>query len=279
MKRVNFKTAIFAAIIILFFTSSEFDSIVVKNTSFKPGEFVGYDIYYNWGFIWIHAGNVNFSVGEVYYKKKPSYRFYVAGNSLNTFDRFYHIRDTLMSIADKETLLPYYYKRATHEDSYWAQDEYFFFNTTARRTSLVADCRRRKGVRTVDTLTFNGNVTDLVTVFYRVRNINFDQMKVNQKYTFSIVFDNDKKPFNLNFRYLGKGDVKLKNGKKYHCIMLRPLLIKGNVFKDEDGMTIWLSDDRNRIPVMIESKIRVGSVKAMLTNAANTLYPLNVISK
>ena len=109
--------------------------------------------------------------------------------------------------------------------------------------------------------------------------MDFDQMKVNEKHSFSLVFDNDKKPFNLNFKYLGKGEKELKDGKKYRCIMLRPLLIKGNVFKDEEGMTIWLSDDRNRIPIMIESKIRVGSIKVMLNTAANMLYPLNVVTK
>jgi len=278
MNAVNIKIGIIVAVVILFFTSGEVDSVVVKNNAFRSGEFVNYNVYYNWGFIWINAGSVNFSVGEVYYKKKPAYRFNVAGSSLHTFDKFYHVRDSFMSIADKESLLPYYYKRVTHEDSYWAQDEYFF-TATGRKTALVADCRRRKGVRTVDTLSFNNNVNDLITLIYRVRNMDFDQMKVNEKHSFSLVFDNDKKPFNLNFKYLGKGEKELKDGKKYRCIMLRPLLIKGNVFKDEEGMTIWLSDDRNRIPIMIESKIRVGSIKVMLNTAANMLYPLNVVTK
>ncbi|MDR1678772.1 MAG: DUF3108 domain-containing protein [Prevotellaceae bacterium] len=248
----------------------------VRNTIFKGGESVSYDLFYNWGFIWIHAGFVNFSVHDMMYKGKPSYRFSATGNSLKSFDKFYKVRDTLYSVADKNTLLPYYYKRATHEDSYWAQDEYFF-TATGAKTTLITDCRRRKGYQAIDTLSFNSTVTDLVTVFYRVRNLNFNQMKIDEKHSFSIVYDDDKKPLDLHFKYIGKGEVELKNGKRYNCIKLRPLLVKGKVFKEEDGMTIYLSDDRNRIPIMIESKIRVGSIKAMLTKTEGTLYPFESI--
>lgn len=275
MKRNFLKLGLLATALILLLTSAGNDtSTTVKNAVFKPGEQVSYDIYYNWGFIWINAGDVNLSVGAVNYKQKPSYRFYIAGKTLSSFDHFYKVRDTLMSITDQETMLPYYFKRMTHEDSYWAQDEFHFLET-GPKTSLITDCRRRKGRRNVDTLSFDKQVTDLVTAFYRVRNLNFDNMPLNSKVPFSIVFDDDDKEFNLHFKYIGKGEIELKNGKKYRCHMLRPLLIKGQVFKEEDGMTIYLSDDGNKIPIMVESKIRVGSVKCMLNSAQNTKYPIS----
>jgi hypothetical protein len=274
MKKTFVKIGILAATLIVFLTSGDIDSSAIKNTAFKPGEFISYNIFYNLGFIWINAGDVNLSVGEVNYKKKPAYRFYIAGSTRSSFDHLYKVRDTLMSIADQGTLLPYYFKRMTHEDSYWAQDE-FFFTETGKKTSLITDCRRKHNNRNVDTLAFNKTVTDLITVLYRVRNIDYNKLQINQKQPFSIVFDDDDKEFNLNFKYVGKGEVELRNGKKYRCLKLQPLLIKGQVFKEENGMTIYLSDDQNRVPIMIESKIRVGSIKCMLTNAINTLYPLS----
>lgn len=274
MKKTAVKISILAATLLLLLTSGTNNKASIQNNVFKPGEFVSYDVYYNWGFIWINAGNVNFSVAAVNYKQKPSYRFYVAGKTHSSFDHLYKVRDTLMSIADQGTMLPYYYKRMTHEDSYWAQDE-FYFTETGQKTNLITDCRRRNGRRNVDTLSFNKTVTDLITAFYRVRNLNFDSMPLNSKHPFSIVYDDDDKEFNLHFKYIGKGEVELRNGKKYRCHKLRPLLIKGQVFKEEDGMTIYLSDDANRLPIMIESKIRVGTVKCMLTGAHNTMYPLS----
>lgn len=273
MKNKTVKLALLAITLIIVLTSGGSDTASVRNTVFKPGESVTYDIYYNWGFIWINAGDVNFSVGAVNYKQNPSYRFYVAGSSLKSFDKFYKIRDTLMSIADQETMLPYYYKRMTHEDSYWAQDEFHFIKT-GDKTSLITDCRRRKGRRNVDTLNFDKTVTDLITAFYRVRNLNFETMPINSKHPFSIVYDDDDKEFNLHFKYIGKGEVELHNGRKFRCHMLRPLLIKGKVFKEDDGMTVYLTDDGNKLPVMIEAKIRVGSVKCMLNGVNNNMYPL-----
>jgi hypothetical protein len=41
-------------------------------------------------------------------------------------------------------------------------------------------------------------------------------------------------------------------------------VIAGNVFKDDAKMTVWVSDDQNRIPVLIESPVSVGSVKMVL---------------
>ncbi len=272
--KTHIKTLLLISISLLLLTSGNSNQVTVNNSTFKDGEAVGYDVYYNWGFIWIHAGNAKFSVREMTYKQKPAYLFHVAGNSLNTFDKFYHVRDTLFSIADKKTLLPMYYKRVTREDSYWAEDEYYF-TETGKKTTLITDCKRRKGRRNIDTLSFDKTVTDLITVFYRIRNIDYNKMKINEKHPFSIVYDDDDKEFNLYFKYVGKEEVELKNGKKYRCLKIQPLLIKGQVFKDEDGMTIYLSDDKNRIPIYIESKIRVGSIKVMLNLAHNTLYPID----
>jgi hypothetical protein len=57
--------------------------------------------------------------------------------------------------------------------------------------------------------------------------------------------------------------------------MLQPQLIKGNVFKDEDGMIVYISDDNARVPILIESQLKVGTVKAILNSIENPLYPLD----
>ncbi len=246
----------------------------MKNAVFQTGEVVNYDVYYNWGLIWMHAGKADFSVQEMMYKKTSAYHLKATGSSLKTFDSFFRVRDTLTSIVDKNTLLPLYAKRVAHEDKYWAQDE-FHFTGAGAQTTIIGEHRRKNNQYKKNTLTYQGTVTDMVTAFYRIRNLDIANMKENSTYSFSIVFDDDQKPFNLNFRYLGKEEIKLRNGKRYRCLKLRPLLMEGNVFKDKQGMTVWISDDENRIPVLIESSIRVGSVKVMLAGTKNLLYPLN----
>ena len=243
--------------------------------AFKVGEKISYDLYYNWGLIWIHAGNADFATYSTTYKNNPSYVFSVTGHSLHSFDKFYLVRDTFMTIVDKKTFLPHYHKRVVREDSYWAQDEYWFTKADSDKVSVVTDCHRRRGVRNIDTLSINKSVTDLITAIYKVRNTDFSKIKKNEKIPFSIIFDDDDKPYNLWLSYQGKEQITLRNKQKFNCIKLKPLVIKGDVFKEEDAMTIWITDDLNRVPVMIETKIRVGSLKVMLKRFTNPKYPMS----
>lgn len=240
----------------------------ISNVTFKGGERIRYDVYYNWGIIWLHAGNANFKVSEINYQNTPSYKFAVDGHSVKSFDSFFHVRDTMISIARQNDLLPYYHKRVSRENNYFAED-IFNFTETGKNTKVIRESKRKNNRHTIDTLSFDKTVTDVISVIYRLRNLNFDTMKVNHKHPFSVIVDNDMQESNLHVRYLGKEVVKLKNGKEFNCIKISPQLIKGNFFRGEEGMTIWISDDTNRIPIYIESKIRVGSVKLMLTDFEN----------
>jgi hypothetical protein len=51
---------------------------------------------------------------------------------------------------------------------------------------------------------------------------------------------------------------------KVRCIKLKPQVLTGNVFKDPYPVTLWVSDDKNKIPIMAESAIIVGKVKLEL---------------
>ena len=45
------------------------------------------------------------------------------------------------------------------------------------------------------------------------------------------------------------------------------MLVEGTIFKGGEDMTIWVTDDGNRVPIMVEAKILIGSVKAIITGA------------
>jgi hypothetical protein len=84
----------------------------------------------------------------------------------------------------------------------------------------------------------------------------------------------DQKIYNLKFKYLGKETIKTDVG-KVRCIKLRPQLVVDRVFKDEDDMTIWISDDANRIPVRVKTEIWVGALKVDLTSYSGLLNPFS----
>ncbi|MBO6005844.1 MAG: DUF3108 domain-containing protein [Paludibacteraceae bacterium] len=236
----------------------------MNNTTFKAGERITFDAYFNLGLIWVHAAKVTFTVQNTTFQKKEAYKLTAAGSTLNTFAKFYTVHDTLYSYAERSTLIPLYYKRIAHEDSYWAEDIFVFNKNTETETSVKTTCLRRKKEPNTKQLELKGVVTDLVTAIYRLRNFDFEHSQPVKYVPFNLVYDDDGKKFDLNVKYVGKEVVTLKNGDKYRCIKLKPKMIKGGIFKSEDAVTIWMTDDKNRIPVYIEAKIKVGALKAYL---------------
>ena len=72
----------------------------------------------------------------------------------------------------------------------------------------------------------------------------------------------------MNIKYLGKEKIKSKVG-WINCIKFRPMLAEGRVFKEQEDMTIWVSDDKNRVPVRVQTNILVGSIKMDLVSYEN----------
>ena len=72
----------------------------------------------------------------------------------------------------------------------------------------------------------------------------------------------------MNLKFIGREIVESKKG-KFRCLKLRPMLQEGRVFKDEEDMTIWISDDKNKIPVRVQTNILIGSIKMDLVDFSN----------
>jgi hypothetical protein len=84
----------------------------------------------------------------------------------------------------------------------------------------------------------------------------------------------DDEIYNMRVKYNGKGIVRTKYG-KINVIKLNPILPKNNMFDGEDAIRIWVSDDRNRVPIKIEVDFAVGGATMELKNYRNTKYQFN----
>ena len=51
---------------------------------------------------------------------------------------------------------------------------------------------------------------------------------------------------------------------KFICLKFQPQLVAGTIFKEDANMTIYVTDDKNKIPLVIESEVLVGSIKASI---------------
>lgn len=86
-----------------------------------------------------------------------------------------------------------------------------------------------------------------------------------------MLFDDDE-VFKFKLRFLGRENVKTDFG-TIRTLMFRPLVQDGRVFKEEESLTIWITDDQNKIPVKIKASLRVGALVAELNSFGELKYP------
>ena len=120
------------------------------------------------------------------------------------------------------------------------------------------------------------NTQDLLSAFYYARTLDLQNAKTGQEYVINTFFDREMYP--LKIKFLGKEIVKTKLG-RFSCLKFRPLVEEGRVFKEEEDMTIWISDDANKVPIRVKSNLLVGSINMDLVEYENLVGPLNEVKK
>ena len=237
------------------------------NHTFKLGEEVVYTIYYNWNFIWIPAGEVVFKVEE----EGDQWRFKARGYTYPSYEWFYRVNDHYESHVEKNGLRPVYFERDIEEGKFRFFNKLEFDQDAQKVTSYVGKNRNelRQEESFVDQCMY-----DVLSLVYKTRNINIDQYCEGEHIPIAMFIDHDQ--YDLSIRYDGRNRKKhIKGQGSFDVIQISPQLIVGNIFSEDEGMTIWVSDDANRLPLMIESAISVGSVKAVIKSWSGLKYPLS----
>ena len=248
----------------------------LKTPVFQVGETARFSLYFNWGFIWVHAGDIDFSIQTKKRNGEAVYSLKVVGYTIKSFEKMYQIKDTFETFVDTVHFLPVHYKEIKHEGSYYANNQYFF--DRKQDSTLVRMNFARKNRQWKDSIKIGNNVADLIATCYKVRNLNINKLMQNQTIPFPMLLDN--KVYDLGLKYKGKEIIKLRNGGKYNAHKFTPKLVTGDLFKKEEDMTIYVSDDENHVPLLIEAKITVGYIKAVLSEIKNTKTPMSsLISK
>ena len=118
-------------------------------------------------------------------------------------------------------------------------------------------------------------VQDLMSCFYYLRNFYpKNGVKINESFNINMFFDNENYVFKL--KYLGKEIINSKFG-KIKCMKFRPFVQSGRVFEEQESITLWVSDDNNRLPIRLQADILVGSIKADLENFKNLRHPFKIV--
>ena len=230
------------------------------NHAYQDGETIFYKVAYNWGFIWVNAGEAMFKVEKKKIDGNDAYHFLANGTSLKKWDWIYRVRDTYESFIDMDALRPLRFRRKTLEGKYSVNNAYEFDHEKGK---IYATTENSKKPVSVDTVNLPPCTFDVLSMIYEARNIDYQQYRKNDKIPITLIIDG--KIYDLHIRYLGKEILKTREKETYRCFKFKPLLVEGTLFSGGENMTVWVTDDQNRIPVLIEAKILVGSVKAYLS--------------
>lgn len=224
---------------------------------FRSGETVYYRAVYNWRFIWINAADVVFTVKDTIVDGIECYHFKSLGWSLKQYDWLYKVRDRFESIAKKDTLKPLWFLRDTYEGGYIAYNDYKFdYQNKKLIITSFTSARDKK----IENLPLKPSTFDVLTAIYYCRNINFGALTLDQRIPLRMAIDNEV--FDLYLRFLGRETITVHSGKTYNTFKFSAMLVQGTIFKGGEDLTVWVTDDKHHIPVLVEAKILIGSIKA-----------------
>lgn len=244
---------------LLFFPSL---SHAQSESTYQDGEWIKLRIHYGW----FNASYATMEVKEKMVGDTPVYHVKGHGKSTGLLHAFFKVDDTYESTIDKNTELPIQFKRDINEGGH-TKNKILWFNQRAQ-TAKLRDLKHN----TTEEYKTNPNVQDMISAFYFVRNRIDEELKEpGDEITIDMFFD--EKNYKFKTVYLGREVIKTKFG-KIETLKLRPYVQAGRVFKEQESLTVWISADRNKVPVKLSAKLAVGSLTASLEDFRGLKYPL-----
>lgn len=237
--------------------------VTAQELPYKSGEELSFLVYYDAPIIGkLYAGKAALELNKSDEKINGQSVFYAVGRgySIGTFDFFFKVRDRFESWFDTDSIRSYQFMRRTNEGGYVVDDDVRFDYEKGLAIS------RKKEIK------IGKSVQDLVSAFYFARNLDISKIPVGG--SFPINFYLDDSLYTSVIIYEGKEIVETRLG-KFRTMKFKPMVVEGEVFDNPYPMFLWVTDDKNRIPILVKSEVIVGSVKGELFKFKNLQYPLD----
>jgi len=237
-----------------------------EDSSFQTGEWFKFRMSYA---SWFKAGEATLQIKDADINGKQVYHVVGKGKTTGPTRWFFKVKDRYESYFDKEKTIPYKFIRDIDEGGHTKKIHIDFDqeNQKAHVNNL-----KHKTKKVVDT---KPNIQDMVSTFYYLRNsVDAENLKIGDEIQLDMFFDLENYGFKL--KYLGKEVIKTKFG-KVKTLKFRPYVMAGRVFKEEESLTLWVSNDKNKIPLRIKASLAVGSLRADLDAFKGLKHPFNII--
>ncbi len=259
MNRVN----LIIAIMIMMATTIQAQSPASSTKAYKTGEYMKYSL--NYGFI--TGGYVTFTVDEAYVDGIKTEHINLWGISAGIVEALFRIRDNYVSYVNPETNQPVKSIRDIREGKYKYYNEVTYDYTTLEEDSITIQSKKSGEVRVPK------DIQDILSAVYYGRNFYFnDNMQKGDIISFNSYFGDEIFP--LKIKFMGVETIKTAQG-KVECFLFHPVTEVGRAFKTEEDMKLWITRDKNRIPILAKMNLKVGSFTVELEEYKNLKHPFS----
>lgn len=241
-------------------------SFAQQESAFADGEWFKFRMSYS---NWLKAGEATLTVKETKLKNKEVYHVVGKGKTTGMIKWFFKVKDRYESFFDKKTILPYKFIRDINEGGHTKDIEIEF---DQRNHKAHVNDKKHNKKTVIDT---KPNIQDMVSTYYYLRNkIDINTLKIGDEIKTYMFFNEENYGFKL--KYLGEEIITTKFG-RVKTLKFRPYVMAGRVFKEEESLTLWVSKDKNKVPLRIKADLVVGSLRSDLEAFKGLKHPFTII--
>ncbi|MDR0427588.1 MAG: DUF3108 domain-containing protein [Dysgonamonadaceae bacterium] len=267
--RFNLRT-----IVVLFF----FFAALIKTEAqgarpFPAGELLKFDVKYKYGLIHMKGGTANYRTQYCNYDQKKAVCSSLDFKTTSFFDKIHKMRDTLISYASIPFFKPLFHHRSVDEGNAYFIEEMNVLTHNPSYSEMNVK-RYKNNEMVIDTI-IKTDVEgyDILNILLVIRNADFDKLEIGEKRNVATFLGRRK--VNVIIRYDGQSILEKNKNHKFNTRKFS-VDITDDVFTEtSEAMTVWISDDENRIPIKMKAKLKIGAAEANLTSYKNLTYPLS----
>ncbi|MDU1891912.1 MAG: DUF3108 domain-containing protein [Dysgonomonas sp.] len=242
----------------------------IENKYFQAGEDMTYDLYFKYGLIHTKAGTSTLKTVSERYNNTSALKMTLTAKSTGTARKLFKLNDTLSCYMSKDLVPLAYIKNAEEGDDY--TQEKVTYSYSGQGVAINAIRHKNGNFKFDEKLTANGCIYDMMSVVYYARTLNYKDMRKGQ--SSKVDFISGRKKVNMEIKYDGTEVVEANDGNKYNCWKLTLSIMDDAFDNRKEAMKVYITSDDNRMPVRLDSKLNIGSTRAMLKSYRGNKYPV-----
>ena len=243
----------------------------LENKAFKAGEELTYDLYYKYGLLNIKGGKATLNTENTSYNSKEAYKMTLHATTRGLVSSLFTVDDTLTSYMDKNLVPLLFVKGAVEGDDYTRERHIYSYNNN--KTSIRTIRYRNEEFKFDENIITDRCTYDMVSILAYARTLDYSNMQRGDNT--QVQFITGKRLVNMYIRYQGTSNLKVNNGKTYEAVELSLMILDKAFVDQEEAMRVWITNDENKMPLQIYSKLKIGEMRSILKDFSGNKHPMN----